>query len=47
MRRFWSLMVLTVREIFDESAYTRFLARRVRWCAHGNRMRRSCESMGR
>jgi len=27
MRRFWSLMVLTVREIFDESAYTRFLAR--------------------
>ena len=23
MRRFWSLMVLTVREIFDESAYTR------------------------
>ena len=28
MRRIWSLVVLTVREIFDESAYARFLVRR-------------------
>ena len=27
MRRAWGLLVLTVREIFDEGAYARFLAR--------------------
>jgi hypothetical protein len=27
MSRFWGLLVLTIREIFDESAYARFLAR--------------------
>jgi hypothetical protein len=27
MRRAWHLLVLTLREIFDEAAYARFLAR--------------------
>ena len=27
MRRMWRLLVLAAREIFDESAYARFLAR--------------------
>jgi hypothetical protein len=27
MRRVWRLLVLAVREIFDEAAYARFLAR--------------------
>jgi hypothetical protein len=27
MKRAWRLLVLTVREIFDETAYARFLAR--------------------
>lgn len=28
MTRAWNLLLLTLREIFDEAAYSRFLARR-------------------
>ena len=33
MKRIWSLLVLALREIFDESAYARFLARRRMACS--------------